>query len=365
MVSLLAQTEQARAISLKGPVNDFLLVGTGSASTVGDAVTMNNWQLGAIRNNSPSGSNLNPELSGNKKLPSNAALGNIRPEAYQTGPSYKGNVAVTNPNGTFNFNSKNEVYANLGWRTRQNVNNTPGGSNNANQGLSGDTKWDDAAGGSGLRTPTIANGGLKQDIPLTTTVQDSINQFAIDVLALSATGSINASAVTANNDYTVNLVSGLNVIDLVGNSDFLLNNMNFIINGGSDAFAIFRVRNNRSFLISNSNIVRTNAGIGANNILFWSPVANNTSAFSFSNAFLDSASFWSTGSGGGIKSQNVRGCTQYVGDKLELSDNRLDNCGFSFEPEVIPTPALLPGLIGMGIAVLRKREDEEVTTSDS
>ncbi|MBE9179532.1 PTPA-CTERM sorting domain-containing protein [Oculatella sp. LEGE 06141] len=30
-----------------------------------------------------------------------------------------------------------------------------------------------------------------------------------------------------------------------------------------------------------------------------------------------------------------------------------------FSPEPIPTPALLPGLIGMGVAVLRKKQDEE------
>ncbi|XGB42701.1 MAG: PTPA-CTERM sorting domain-containing protein [Nodosilinea sp. LVE1205-7] len=41
-----------------------------------------------------------------------------------------------------------------------------------------------------------------------------------------------------------------------------------------------------------------------------------------------------------------------------LDTPRFSDFGVSSNPEAVPTPALLPGLIGMGVAALRKKRQE-------
>ncbi len=156
-----------------------------------------------------------------------------------------------------------------------------------------------------------------------------------------------------NSDLVITLSSGLNVIDIDTNdNDFLLNNMNLVIDGPADAFAIFRLPDNDNMLISNSNVLIGNGGIGLNSVLFYTDQAENDGHFNFNNTIINGAAFWSLGpNGGDIGISNAQGCTQLVADIVDLDDVRFTRCHTAI-PE--PTTAILMLLGGIAIGYRRR-----------
>ncbi|NEQ53243.1 MAG: PTPA-CTERM sorting domain-containing protein [Leptolyngbya sp. SIO3F4] len=67
-------------------------------------------------------------------------------------------------------------------------------------------------------------------------------------------------------------------------------------------------------------------------------------------------------------SQNLQGTFQFgnttVANGLLVATSFVDTDGFSFNltTEAVPTPALLPGLIGLGLSIVRKRKQQEDLT---
>lgn len=154
-------------------------------------------------------------------------------------------------------------------------------------------------------------------------------------------------------DFTVTLAPGLNVIDFTtGNNDISLDNSNLIIDGPANSSVIFRFDDD-NFLVSNSNILLGDGGIGRNDVLFYTDQTTTDSVFSFSNTILNGVAFWSLGDGGGeINVQNGQGSTQFIADAVVLSDVRFTRWGFSPVPEPSSVALLaIVGMLGLGARV--------------
>ena len=65
----------------------------------------------------------------------------------------------------------------------------------------------------------------------------------------------------------------------------------------------------------------------------------------------------------GTSSMPVSSRSFFIAVNTVGGGNNRDNIDFSIE--TVPTPALLPGLIGMGVAALRKRKSEELAAEEA
>jgi hypothetical protein len=274
------------------------------------------------------------------------------------GTFYDGNIAITNSNGTVTT-SNIDIYADRGIECTGSFDDcTDEGGNLSN------TRYDDAAGGTGLRT--ISNGdGVNGGVDLAGLISDitgakELGDITMFDQSISTTGGTIDSNVMGSNDYLVNLVSGMNLIDFSGvnGSDVKLEDANLIFQGPSDATAVVIVPDTSNFLVSKGNLVIGDGGIGLNNVLIASLKDDSNAHFSFSNSIVNGVAFWDLGMGGGeVNFSNVAGCTQVVGDKLNFNDVNLSRCGFS--ATVIPVPAAVwlfgSGLIGL-IGIARRKK---------
>ncbi|QQE11640.1 hypothetical protein JD969_19495 [Planctomycetota bacterium] len=151
-------------------------------------------------------------------------------------------------------------------------------------------------------------------------------------------------------DFTITLSDGLNVIDFTtGGNDIKLDNSNLIINGSDESSVIFRF-DDENFLVSNSNILLGDGGIGGGSVMFYTDQDSNDTLFGFNNTIINGAAFWSLGDGGGeISVQNGQGCTQFVADTVLLSDVRFTKCAY-----MIPEPSSLALIILSGVCMLKR-----------
>ncbi len=153
---------------------------------------------------------------------------------------------------------------------------------------------------------------------------------------------------------TIDLQPGLTVIDFdTHGNDLLLSNESLFIDGNADAFAIFRIPDEANFLVSQANMLVGDSGIDLNNVLFYSDRPDNSQHVNVSDASINGIAFWSLGMGGGeISFSNVQGCTQAVGDKINMSNVLLNNCAFvSASSAPVPEPAAML-LFGVGLLVV-------------
>jgi hypothetical protein len=156
-----------------------------------------------------------------------------------------------------------------------------------------------------------------------------------------------------DSDTTVNLDHGLNVIDIDtgGNNDFVLNNMNFVVNGFEDSQVIFRLPDQDNMLISNSNILVGDTGMDLNSMLFFTDQSESDTHFDIDNSILNGVALWSLGENGGdIDISNAQGCVQLIADIVDLDDVRFVRSAFT----TIPAPGGL-AVLAMGALGLRRR----------
>lgn len=168
----------------------------------------------------------------------------------------------------------------------------------------------------------------------------------------SASLTVGAANSLSGPTITFNAAPGLNVIDIVtGSNDFLVNNANFVVDGPAGSTVIFRLMGTDNMLITNSNVLLGNSGIGMNNVLFYSNNGSEATHFNMNNTIINGVAFWSLNESGTIGISNAQGSTQLIADLVVLSDVRLTR--WSFIPE--PASFALLGLGGLVVAGRRRR----------
>ncbi|MBX3386586.1 MAG: hypothetical protein KF768_08445 [Phycisphaeraceae bacterium] len=362
----------------------WLLVGMGPVNTsgqqpgVGQAVNVNNFELGANKAPTPAPSNFlnsggGPSLLGNvPNIPLNA-----RPVA--SGICGNGNIAITHANGVFNlqdvgvygdrgvwaqralpganagtqnsfFNDPNHfpnTFTSTGFTNPGVHNNTGGFGTNVNPGQAVQSTRMDANNYAGV-TGGVDHSALRNELASART--------AINGLVSTQTLNVSGSGGTINSHTTITLQPGLNVIDIVtGGNDFKIENSNFVIDGPEMSAAIFRLPSNQNMLISNANVLIGNGGIDLGAVMFYTDRQNNNAHFNFSNTVLNGVVFWSLGlKGGEINIDNAQGCTQLIADKITLNDVRFCGCAFD-TMTLVPSPGAA-GLLAMaGLWAGRRR----------
>lgn len=265
------------------------------------------------------------------------------PSPVTTDPTFDGDAAILQSNGGFNYTSGMEVYGSVdkGVVCAQ----TAG---DCDQGTSSDTDFDDDDG-NGLQGQTVGR-GIEQfstsDLNSFTTEVNAARDVLLDLASRDGSGgeqgeTIDLGAGTISSDLTITLDEpGLNLFFFEATSDISVES-NLIFEGAAgatpgDRQAIVFIQDNRNFLTSNGNILVDDDNLGLMDVLIVSLRQDNASHFSFSNSNINGVAFWdmwrdvgATSDPGEVVWNNVSGCTQILGDKINLSsDNYLSNCGF-------------------------------------
>ena len=108
-----------------------------------------------------------------------------------------------------------------------------------------------------------------------------------------------------------------------------------LIQGGAGDSVIFRVPDDANMLVTQTAILVGDGGIGLNNVMFYSDKPDNNTHFSLSNVVLNGIAFWDLSmfpDPSEIGLNNVQGCTQLVGNKINTGQNvRLTRCAFAVD----------------------------------
>jgi hypothetical protein len=303
-----------------GAASEFVLVGTGDADVSGTTIAVSNFEIGANDASVPM-----PGLTLVEPIPSDTI-------PVPTGVIGDGNMALADPASTFNF-SNLDIRGDLGVHCA-------GSASSCNDGASNTT----------FNGSDFPGSGLTGDVDFAA-LRAGLNAERSAIPALPGDELLQFEGGDWDTQLRIELAPGLTVFDIdTGGNDLLLQNRNLVIDGPADARAIFRVPDAANFLVSQAAILLGDGGIELGNVLFYTDKPDNDAHFSFSNAVLNGVAFWDFGnSSGEVAFNNVQGCTQVIGDKLNLNDVRLTRCPFVDVPEpsgpvLLATAAVLWGL---------------------
>ena len=130
-----------------------------------------------------------------------------------------------------------------------------------------------------------------------------------------------------------------------------MQNGSLIFQGDANDYAVVLVNEGSNFLTSKGNLVIGDGGIGTNNVVIISQNQGTDANFGLSNTYINGVALWDVGNDlqNNISLDNVIGCTQLVGDDVDIQDVRLQRC--AFDTSVIPIPPAL-ALFPSALAVL-------------
>ena len=279
------------------------------------------------------------------------------------GIDWSGNVAVTSNTGKFSMSNTN-VYANLGVQCAT----TP-----CHNSVSNTAFFPDQQTVSTGNLPTVGVSSFNPSLllgelsawktfiqnPDPTFVDGTITSNIVNQNSLDGSGPFISNFVDVNND-------GVIIIDISingGNSDFEVNNSDWILQAPEDTLVIFRIEGGSNFNLSNSSILLANGtdpvdSIGA--IFFKGDSEGSGSGdtvFNFNSVILNGIGIWdlvTVGDTGKTKItiNNGQGCAQFIGSIVDFDDVRWNSCaGFAPPDTQVPEPVSLL-LLGSGLVVL-------------
>ncbi|MEM6682932.1 MAG: hypothetical protein AAF607_11910, partial [Pseudomonadota bacterium] len=343
LIGLCAALVAAPATSFASAVTvqDYTIIVTGDRD---DTLNLSNTELGAISDpagnnfatgNYRSGRQLPSPPQGNPARP-NGTRGVIRGVLQNDGDvAVTDNIGPRDERGTITL-SNSDIHA-------------AGSTTKGARGI--DCAFNDCSdGGSQLTsnnryntdspTPSYSNlsvnNGVYEGVDLDAIITE-LGNFETTVLGLSSTATITLSdgKIDGLNRF-VNLVSGLNVIDIDTNdNDFLVNNANLIVNGDAGSKVIFRINSGAKMIASNAEFLLA-GDIGLNSVLFWADGPQGADSFDFSNVEFYGYSFFDIVNPADVDDfensasfDNVRGCGQVVTDSVDYNDVSQTNCAFA------------------------------------
>lgn len=337
--ALLTLTTSTQAAFLTPTASDYLLIGRGSSS---DGVAVQVGSSNSLGRLYTVPASSDPDVDDNPPWPLPAGAtpptGNVI--------TNDGNVAVTNTNGTYNFQDI-DIWADIGVRAPSGV------TTSARDG------WSNS---------TLTNGTFADDAAGMATIEAELDAAKTAIAGLTGTGGwtvsgdgfkngsnqwqINSGTVDSNT--TITLDQGLNVIVIDTNdNDFSLNNAGLVVDGPEGSSVIFLLENEdqANFLYTDASVTYGQSGIGPDAILFATLDGGNDSNFNLSKVIVNGVSFWDLSEDGGeITMNNVQGCGQWIGDHLNFNDVQLARCAYA-----VPEPTSLALLALGGLLVSRRR----------
>ncbi len=389
-------TAPAYAFSLTPPtsteIDKYLIVGMKNSEN-GDAVNVQNTELGADRQFLSDGSTvLNSQQHGGpntrdvfaERWGMSGGSETTTPTGAASvfeGIDWSGNVAVTSQQGRFSM-SDIDLFADIGVqcatsrkkKCRQSVQNT-------NHFADGETN------SSGLVDKNVGI-SLFDSAPLLdelsnwkSFINDLTAEFTITENIENQNGKDGSGPFVTDLDLLDTDNDGLVVIDINidnGNSDFLVNNSDWILQGSQDKQAIFRIQGESNFNLSQSSILLGDRGIGTDNSTDVNRLGaifvksdsqaegtdSGDAVFNFDNVVLNGIGLWDLVTVGDqgkteININNGQGCGQFISSTINFNDVRWNKCAKFFamphyEPIEEPTPRQVPepgALLGIGVVV--------------
>lgn len=318
LASLLASIGAA-PVAHSASLSNYLIVGQYVNDTTVDA---SSFELGRVENLSNGGPAVSPP--------------GVSPTVSNT-PTYDAEVAIIETSGQVKFSNMN-LFATSGVDCAGTYNAcTDSGSNFSNTNYNG--------------SAISSSNGVNSNVDMTGLISE-ITTIRNWVAGLSPTASILTTSGDINSDTIVNLSSGLNVLDFsgTGGNDITVK-ADLIFQGGANAYAVVLVNDGALFKTSNGNLVIGNGGIGLNNVVIVSRNDGTDGNFDLSNTTINGVALWDLGldTQNNMSLDNVSGCTQLVGDDVDIQNVRLNRCAFN--TSVVPVPASV-WLFGSAMALL-------------